>query len=229
MHQTARCRRAASAPLVMRGLGRQSYCKMPLTDRFGTCVHEAGHAVVCHVLGLLGIHVTIYSDSHGEFMPECGLCRRCLTHLERHNPDNDEHAAEIRDDLLKSVAVAVAGEVAEQGLCPGLQVSESELAVDRYLAFGRASAALLHQDTACYLRGGADGPGQCARCDRLVSRAQVLVNEIVRHHEVASAIVGLAKRLDAESQLLWPDVRRFLQELNIEAGSWAARITALRH
>jgi hypothetical protein len=43
---------------------------MPGRSRHGTCVHEAGHAVVSYLLGVRFLHIAVMDDAQGEVVPE---------------------------------------------------------------------------------------------------------------------------------------------------------------
>ena len=106
-----------------------------------TSIHEAAHAVMSYMLGASFLNATILDDSQGEVVPECAICWNCVNYYERHDPATDAHSKSIQDDLRRSAAIAVAGEIGEECLLDRCDANPGELAKDRKIACTRPMLA----------------------------------------------------------------------------------------
>jgi hypothetical protein len=192
--------------------------------RVGTCIHEAAHAVISHLLGVELIHVAVVGDSNGEVVPESSRCPTCLNYYHQHNPAGDPHSRRIQDDFRRSIAIAVAGELADTLLPGGSPATDAELARDRSLARSRASAVLMWKDTDCYLSGGPHSDGECADCDAFIASVREVVHRIVNDPDVSNAIVALAQQLESRPRLSGKEMRRFLEDRGLDSGVAASRL-----
>ncbi len=183
----------------------------------GTCIHESGHAVVSYLLGAEISHVAVSGESTGEVTPECSLCRRCLQYYEQHDPAEYPHSQQIQDDLRRSVAITLAGELAESRLGEGDSVDEKDLRQDRFLSRERANAVNLWKRCGCY--GRLKGEGECQECDALMAAVRGRVGEIIAKPGVSDAIVALAKHLADRRRLNGDEVSQFLAERGLRFGS----------
>lgn len=192
--------------------------------RVGTCIHEAAHAVISYLLGDEFIHVAVVGDSNGEVMPENSRCRTCLNYYERHDPSNDPHSRRIQDDLRRSAAIAVAGEIADTLLPGGLAATPTELTRDRRIARSRASAVHMWKDHACYLSFDPNGDGECEDCRAFLASVQKVVHGIMNGPDVSNAILALAQQLESRSRLSGSEVREFLQARGLRPGAAAPKL-----
>ena len=184
---------------------------------FGTCIHESGHAVVGYLLDAGLSHMAVRDDSTGEVFPECSVCRRCARYYELHNPAQDQYSKEIQDDLRRSAAIALAGELAESSLTDGVSATEAELVQDRYLVRSRAAAVNLWKNCGCYSRQSYEG--KCPECNALIASLRVSVGRIINNSRVSDAIVALANTLADRRWLYGNEVSTFLAERGLNRGS----------
>ena len=184
---------------------------MVTSSRTGTCVHEAGHAVISYLLGVRFLHLEVMSDARGEVVPESASCSTCIEYYERSNPSIDDHSRAIQDDLRRQAAVIVAGEIAESELGPGTMVGESELAQDREKARCRASFIHLWLDGRCRRVGSWEPEATCSLCDAFLSSLRAVVKSELLKPIVSAQVGRLAELLGERSRLDWDEVLDLLK------------------
>ena len=82
--------------------------------RMVTAIHEAGHAVVSHLLGLQILFVTLIDDSCGQTVPESTGCHLCEDYHRYPPAPPDNHFRRIEKEFWYQAAVASAGEITER-------------------------------------------------------------------------------------------------------------------
>ena len=188
------------------------------SSRIGTCVHEAGHAIISYLLGVRFLHMEVLDEARGEVVPESTSCSTCIEYYERSDPTTDDHSRAIQDDLRRQAAVATAGEIAENELGPGTVVDESELAQDRALARCRASFIHLWADGRCRRDGSWESNTTCSLCDAFLSSLRSVVKAQLLKPTVSAQVVRLAESLEVRGRLHWDEVVDFLKE-HLDYGS----------
>ena len=192
-----------------------------ITQRRITSIHEAAHAVTSYLLGVPFLRVMILDDSRGEVVPESADFQTRLNYYESHDPATDAHSKSIQDDLRKSAAIAVAGEIGEECLLGSCDASPAELDKDRQIARSRASAVHLWASTDCYL--GTLVPSKpCLDCDGFLDALRPAVRVILTQSAVSNAIEKLATRLGTQPRMTGPEAEHLLVTLGIQQGSVAA-------
>ena len=132
-------------------------------------------------------------------------------------PAQDPYSKEIQDDLRRSAAIALAGELAESRLTDGASATEAELVQDRYLVRTRAAAVNLWKKCGCYGRQSYEG--KCPECNALIASVRVSVGRIIDDSRVSDAIVALANKLADRRRLYGNEVSTFLAERGLNRGS----------
>jgi hypothetical protein len=188
------------------------------SSRYGTCVHEAGHAVVSYLLGVRFLHIAVLDDAQGEVVPESSCCSTCVEYYERSRPSADPHSRQIQDDLRRQAAVAVAGEIAERELAPGSSVSEAELAQDHELVRCRASFIHFWADGRCRRDGLWEIDAACSHCDAFLKPLRSVVDATFKNPKISAEVIRLAGRLDVRGHLCWDEVADLL-EAHLQCGS----------
>jgi len=161
-----------------------------------TAIHESGHAVVSHLLGLPLMHVALLDDTQGETAPSCAFWPTCEHYYRNHDPSNFPHSLEIQHNFRWQAAVAVAGEIAE--LCvigEGHRVKESEVLDDRKRAYHRASLIHYWRDKECLEKEWWWPDGHCSTCDDFISPLKSSVETIIKQAHIRDAILLLAEQL----------------------------------
>jgi hypothetical protein len=179
---------------------------MTVTTRRGTCVHEAGHAVVSYLLGVRFFYIGILDDAHGEVVPESSCCPTCVDYYEKWRPSADPQSKRIQDDFRRQAAVAVAGEIAERELAPGSSATDAELAQDREQARTRASFIHFWTSEDCRRESWwGDDAAICSHCDAFLEPLRAQMAATLWDPTVSAAVIRLAERLDAEGRLCWDE------------------------
>jgi Peptidase M50B-like len=162
--------------------------------RHATAIHEAGHAVVCYLLGGRVIKVLLRDDRQGWTETDSTFCEDDLNYYRQHNSEDDLRSSKIQDGLLRDIAIAVAGKIAQGNLCGDSTLIESELEQD--LKRARCGAANVHRrldghgglaSSGCYFP-----KGQCSFCEGLLVKIRSAVKAMLARSLVTDAILNLA-------------------------------------
>src|SRR5437870_42575 len=192
-----------------------------MSAREATAIHEAGHAVTSHILGVLFDYAEVSSDHEGVMMPffspcpTCGstvpehkACQPCLEHYEKHRPSRDARSDQIERFYREEGAVAIAGELAELRLT-GQISDDEEVAWDRSKAKTRVSLRHLYHGT-CLNYCGRNDP--CTSCDEGSAELRRSVDDLLSDPVVWSATQELARQLASGTRMSGADIASLLEQ-----------------
>jgi len=194
---------------------------MPQTvdNRYITAVHEAGHAVISHVLGRSISRAILHGDLKGEVVPNCFHTGDEIDHYERNNPENDDRSRRIQREIRCDCGIAVAGEISEKMICGDTQISAQE--IQRDLEKSRNTAAYLHiwtPEKVCLNLGSGKGGDSCSVCNGYLKKLRILVKSIISKPTIRNAIERLAQRLKIDGEMSGEEIKDFLNGQGVSFG-----------
>ncbi len=182
-------------------------------------VHEAGHAVISHVLGRPILHAVLHDKGKGEVVPNCSHSADEISHYENNNPETDERSRRIQEEIFCDCGIAVSGVIAEKMICGDTTISAEEIQGDEEKS--RNKAAYLHLWTvgACCNTGKGKGGDGCSVCNEYLKNLRKLVKKIISKPTIRDAIEKLAQRLKDLRQMNGEEIKVFLNKQGVAFGS----------
>jgi len=192
---------------------------MSYDARYVTAVHEAGHAVISHLLGRPISHAILYDDQKGEVVPNCSHTDDEVKHYIKENPEMDNRSRRIQQEIRCDCGIAVSGLISEEMICGATQINTQEFQRDQELS--RSKAAFLHLWTfgACCNTGDGRGGDGCSVCNEYLKNLRKLVKKIISKPTIRDAIEKLAQRLKDLGKMNGEEIKDFLNKPGVAFGS----------